>query len=258
VHPILYRFEILGHERVIAGYGIMITLALLVGVATAVVLARRRGLHPVDMLLVALMAIGAGLVGSYLLFMLTMAREIIGNPAMAMQGGLVFYGGPLAAAPVAWIAAKRFGMAPLKVADIAAPALSLAHALGRLGCFLGGCCYGRPWEGPLSVKFQNFLAPAAHPPIPRHPVQLYESAVLLVIALATLLLWRRSRRPGQIALLYVLLYGSWRFVAEMLRGDALRGFIVADLLSTSQLISLLILPCCLVALVWLHRRPRTQ
>jgi phosphatidylglycerol:prolipoprotein diacylglycerol transferase len=254
VHPIILRYEILGNERLIAGYGVMVSIGMVAGLAMALAIARRRGLDPINVLLVSLIAVTAGLIGSYVLFVATMVREAIDDPSMLLRGGLVFYGGPLAAVPVAWIACRRLDVPPLRMADVAAPSLSLGHALGRMGCFLGGCCFGARWNGPWAVAFTHPLAPAASPSLPRHPVQLYEAGVLIAISLVTLLIWPRIRNHGLVALGYVLCYSIWRFFAETLRADTIRGFVIPGWLSTSQAISLVVIAASLVGLVVIGRR----
>lgn len=254
MHPIFFEFDLFGFHRVVAGYGSMLVLGILLGLGTAMALARRRGVDPINALLVALVAVGAGVVGSYLIFLLTVIPELIRDPSLALQGGLVFYGGPLAGVPAALLACRWFKVRPLHMADLAAPSLTIGHAMGRLGCFLGGCCFGRPWDGPWAVTFTHVLAPAAHPSVPRHPVQLYESLVLLGISLATQLLWRRSTHAGQVGLLYLVAYALWRFFVETLRADDVRGFVVPGLVSTSQAIALAIVPLALLGFYLLHRR----
>jgi phosphatidylglycerol:prolipoprotein diacylglycerol transferase len=256
VHPIIYQYSVFGQQRLVAGYGLMVGLGVLLGLAMAVVLARRRGLDVVNSLLVALIAIVAGLIGSFLLFLVTILPELVRNPGLPLAAGLVFYGGPLAAVPAAVVACRRLGVPVLKMADVAAPSLTLGHALGRMGCFLGGCCYGRPWDGPWAVLFTHPLAPAASPALPRHPVQLYESLFLLVVTLALLVLWRRTRGDGRLALGYVAAYSLWRFVVEIVRADTVRGYVVPGWITTSQAISLGLFPLAVAAIWWLGRRAR--
>ncbi len=256
MHPVFYEFDLFGFHRVVAGYGSMLVAGIILGLGTAMALARRRGVDPINALLVALIAVGAGIVGSYLVFLLTVLPELVVDPSIALQGGLVFYGGPLAGVPAAALACRWFRIPALHMADLAAPALTIGHAMGRLGCFLGGCCFGRPWDGPFAVTFTHVLAPAAHPSVPRHPVQLYEAAVLLAISLATQLLWRRSTHAGQVGLLYLIAYALWRFVVETMRADDVRGFVVPGLVSTSQAIALAVVPFAVLGLYLLHwRRP---
>jgi len=256
LHPIFYQYEIFGQPRVIAGYGTMVALGIVFGTSMALLLARRRGLDVVNVLLVALIAVTAGLVGSYLLFIVTVLDRAIQDPSILLQGGLVFYGGPLAAIPAAWIACKRLEVDPGKVADVAAPSLALGHALGRLGCFLGGCCFGAKWDGPCAVTFSHEMSPAAALSIPRHPVQLYESGFLIIAVIVTLLVFPRVRAGGQIGLSYLLAYAVWRMGVEMIRGDVIRGYLIEGWLTTSQTVSLVLLPLGMIGLILLGRRGR--
>ncbi len=256
MHPILYEYTFLGQQRLVAGYGLMVALGVLVGLGMVIALAHRRRLDIINTVLVALIAIGAGLLGSYLLFLITIIPDAIENPAALLTGGLVFYGGPLAAVPAGVIAARRMGIAPLKMVDVAAPALALGHACGRMGCFLGGCCFGCATTSPLSVVFTHPLAPAAHPAIARHPVQMYEALFLLTAAVIMLTLWRRTRGDGRQALGYLLAYTVWRFVIEIFRDDVVRGFVIPGWITTSQAISIGLVPLAVLGLVWLGRRAR--
>lgn len=257
MHPILYEYSVLGYQRFVAGYGLMVALGIVFGLGMVIALAHRRRLDIVNALLVALISVVAGLIGSFLLFLVTIIPVALRDPSMLLQGGLVFYGGPLAAVPAAWIACRRLGIAPMKMADISAPSLAIGHALGRLGCFLGGCCYGRAWDGPWAVIFTHPLSPASRPAVPRHPVQLYESLVLLVIVGSILLLWPRAKGDGRHALAYVLAYITWRFAVEFLRDDEVRGFLIPGLLTTSQAISLALVPVIVIGFRWLGRRAKS-
>lgn len=256
MHPIIYQYELFGYQRFVAGYGMMVALGIVLGTTMALVLAKRRGLDVVNALLVCLIAVTAGLVGSYLLFVVTMIGPALRNPSILLQGGLVFYGGPLAAVPAAWIASRKLEVDPGKLADIAAPSLALGHALGRLGCFLGGCCFGAKWSGPWAVTFTHEIAPAAAPSMPRHPVQLYESVFLIVAVLLSILLSPRARASGQIGLSYLLAYALWRMSIETIRGDAIRGYLIPGWLTTSQTVSLALIPLGIMGLIWLGRRGR--
>src|SRR5688500_16366444 len=106
-----------------------------------------------------------------------------------------------------------------RLVDVALPALPVGHALGRVGCFLGGCCYGRPWDGPWAVTYTHPMAPAAHPSVPRHPTPLYESFSLLLLAIA-FTVWPLGRiGNGRRVMAYFACYGALRLVIETFRGD---------------------------------------
>lgn len=258
MHPIIYQYEIFGYDRFVAGYGLMLALGLVFGVGTVSLLARRRGLNILNVLIVALIAVGAGLIGSYVLFVITIIPEAIRNPSALLQGGLVFYGGPIAAIPAGYITAQRLGVPVLKMVDLAAPGLALGHALGRMGCFLGGCCFGGRWDGPLAVIFTNPLSPASHPPVPRHPTQLYEAGFLLLVSIATLVFFRRVRSDGIIGFSYLLAYAIFRFGIEIVRADSIRGYLIEGILTTSQTISILLVPIAIYGIWRLNRRNKSR
>jgi len=151
----------------------------------------------------------------------------------------VFYGGAIIGA-LGFALMARVHRLPLAAAlDALLPALPIGHALGRIGCYLGGCCYGAAWSGPWAITYLSPLAPAAHPSLPRHPWPLYEALVLIALAIV---FERKPRewRPGRASAWYVLVYAIARFALEPLRGDVIRGIDWAFMLSTSQLISIVL------------------
>ena len=139
------------------------------------------------------------------------------------------------AAATTLLFARRRGLALGEVADVLAPSVSIAHVFGRLGCFLVGCCYGKPWSGgvhfpPDSVAYSELLrdhalmtGAAMTPGL--HPTQLYEAAGELLIFLMLSWLWRKRSFSGAIALVYAFAYGALRFAVEIFRGDEIRGFL---------------------------------
>jgi phosphatidylglycerol:prolipoprotein diacylglycerol transferase len=179
------------------------------------------------------------------------------------QGGLVFYGGFLAAALGLVFFARRRHEPVLPLFDFVATALPLGHAFGRIGCFLNGCCYGRPWSGALAVRFPADSPPwqhqmeagrilrAATDSLPVHPVQLYEAAFNL--ALYALLAWqyrRRGQRVGSTTALYLLAYSLGRYAMETFRGDDRLHWWG---LSVSQHVSIGVFLMGVLALAWTHR-----
>ncbi len=108
----------------------------------------------------------------------------------------------------------------LRTLDVFAPGLALGHAIGRLGCFAAGCCWGVACNRPWAVTFTN---PEAHELVgvplnqPLHPTQLYESASEAIIFLILLWLFHRTHRTGQVIGLYLVLYGGVRFGVDFLR-----------------------------------------
>jgi phosphatidylglycerol---prolipoprotein diacylglyceryl transferase len=167
-----------------------------------------------------------------------------------------FYGGFLGALVASAIFfARHRGLPFWPAADLCAPAIALGQAIGRVGCFMAGDDYGRPTSLPWAVTFTDPDAASiggAPLGVPLHPVQLYESAVCLVLFAALVWFARRKRVDGEVILAYTLFYAVARFVLEFFRGDADRGFVLGGLLSTSQLIAAILGPAA--AVLWILRR----
>ena len=169
------------------------------------------------------------------------------------NGGLAYYGGLIAASAYGIHFLRKEGFPVWKGVDVVGMVMPLGLFFGRLGCFLGGCCFGQPVDAtfPLAVRFPGWsdaseeqhehglLSSAAEPSLPVHPTQLYESFGCLLIAAFLMLVWRpRKRFDGQLMLLFLGLYAVLRFVLEYFRADD-RGALFG--LSTSQLIGVLVL-----------------
>lgn len=203
-------------------YGLMLALGAALGLWLLSRLARRAGLDPEKISSLALWLLLSGIAGARLLFVLLEPAQFRAQPWRVLfvwEGGLVFYGGLAAALAVGLWLLRRWRLPALTVMDCVAPALALGQAVGRLGCFAAGCCYGLPWpEGWCAVTFSDprTLAP---PGIALHPAQLYTSAALFVITGLLLLLWRHRRFAGQIFFTYGLLHGIARVIIEQFRGD---------------------------------------
>ncbi len=239
MHPIITILEVGAHARPIGSYGLMLALAMVVGTFLAVRGGARAGLDVGNLIAVAGFCVGGSLAGSYLLFVVVEAsRGVPIGETVANGGGLVFYGSPIGGTFAALVACRLLGVPFLRLADAAIPAIPVAHALGRIGCFLAGCCFGAPWDGPWAVRFTHPFAPGAHPDVLRHPTQLYEAFGLLVLALGFALAPARDVGTGRRALAYALAYAALRFTVELFRGDAVRGLFLGGALSTSQLLSL--------------------
>jgi phosphatidylglycerol:prolipoprotein diacylglycerol transferase len=169
----------------------------------------------------------------------------------------VFYGGLILAVLVAFWFIRRHKLPFWTTCDVFAPGIALGHVIGRVGCLMAGCCFGRQTDVPWAITFTNPLAElnvGTPLGVPLHPTQLYEAGAELLILVALIVMERRSRGfPGRTFWMYILLYGVSRFVIEFYRGDP-RGAVGA--LSTSQLISVILVPLSLLMLFRLrHGKP---
>ncbi len=233
MHPILFHWG----RLTIHTYGVMVASGFLLALLYAVRAGRREGLaaeviHDLFFYALLFAIIGARLL--YVLINFAYYRHHPGEIFSIWQGGLVFYGGFLAAVAAVALRLYQLRLSPWRIADLAAPALALAQAVGRLGCLAAGCCYGAPCQLPIALRFSD---PAGMAPlqVPLYPTQIFHLLANGLIFLV--LLWRRSRRRylGQVAVYYLLLYPLGRFLIEFFRGDPRGGW---GPLSTSQWISI--------------------
>lgn len=209
-------------------YGFLIAIGFLVALTLAAREAKRKDIPNESIIDVGFYALLSGIIGARLFFILTNLGNYLEHPldmVKIWEGGLVFYGGVLFALPtVIWFVKKK-GLPLWQIADIWAPSIAIGHAIGRLGCFCAGCCYGTPAEGlPWSVIFTNPDSLAILG-TPLHPTQLYESAAELTNFLILITLRRHQSFKGQLFLIYILNYSIIRSVVEMFRGDEVRGFL---------------------------------
>lgn len=161
-------------------------------------------------------------------------------------GGFVFYGSFLFAIPAIYCFFKNHKLPPYQMLDIMAIATCIVHIFGRIGCFMAGCCYGKPTSSFLGVTFTDPGSLADPKNTPLHPTQLYEASFIFLLMLFILYLRDKQSFHGQLFLTYMFLYGMGRFVLEYFRGEHSRGFIIEGILSDSQLVALLIIPVVLM------------
>ena len=268
MHPRLFTvpaFDLLGRNvgpLVMPTYGILLVLGMLAGLWIVTRQARKAGLVPDTISDMAVYAIIAGLIGAKVLLLVVEWPFYSRNPRELLslfQSGGVFYGGLLGAIPVAFWYARRHRLDGWKTADVLAPGVVVGQAVGRLGCFMAGCCYGRPSGVPWAVTFTDLYANRnVGTPLdtPLHPTQIYESLACFLILGVLLWMAPRKRFHGQVVLAYVSLYAVARFVIEMFRGDAIRGFVFGGRLSTSQAIAIAMVVAAALVLPYLARRKR--
>jgi phosphatidylglycerol:prolipoprotein diacylglycerol transferase len=246
MHPILFEIPRIAFLNWTIGpipirvYGLMIAMGFVIGVFLAAHQAKKEGINPDRVLDLGVYMLLTAIVGSRFLFVLTDLHAFAARPLDAFalwKGGLVFYGGLLAAVPVGIWYLKKHELPVWKTTDIMAPSIALGQAFGRLGCFSAGCCYGAPTSGPFSVIFTDphSLAPLG---VPLFPTQLMEATGNLAIFCALLLVRRSKKFDGQLFWLYVLFYAVLRFIIEFFRGDAIRGVYFGNSISTSQIIAI--------------------
>jgi phosphatidylglycerol:prolipoprotein diacylglycerol transferase len=255
-------FDLLG--KTFYTYPLMGVLGGLLAGTLAFRAAGTRGKREQDNMIILLLIASLGaLLGGFALYGITNIRILIVYlPRMrsfgdvlsllaAVFGGSVFYGGLLGGLGAGAVYLRLTRRSFAEYSDMAAPSIPLFHAFGRIGCFLGGCCYGR--ESAIGFTFRRSLVESANG-VRRLPVQLIESAFGFLLCAALWRAYRRSAAPGKLLYIYLAAYGVFRFILEFWRGDEYRGFFLG--LSTSQWISAAIL--AVVAVKYSFRRRAAQ
>lgn len=178
-----------------------------------------------------------GYASSKLLFWITILPEIIEDPSrlLDLRNGYVVFGGLIGGVLSAYVYCRKKRVDFWQMFDLVAPLVALAQCIGRIGCFLAGCCYGRPTESPLGVVFHESLyAPTG---IRLFPIQIVSSGLNLLNFLFLFFLWKTQKlKKGCVGAIYIIAYSVGRFLLEYFRGDLERGSV--GTLSTSQFISI--------------------
>ncbi len=243
-------FELFG--RTISTYPLVAVIGVLLAGVFACRVAKKRGYDDNTMIMFLLVAGIGAIIGSHLLYAMTNSGYIyllfengfkgvdslekVWQLLVLIFGGSVFYGGLIGGTLAGIIYAKKKKLNLGAYSDMVAPAVPLLHTFGRIGCFLGGCCYGV--EAAFGFTYTRSLVEAANG-VSRFPIQLVEAAFNLVLFFILWALLRKNLLKDRLFLLYLLLYSVGRFILEFWRGDEYRGFVFGAL-STSQFISILI------------------
>lgn len=245
MHPVLFQF----HSFTIYSYGFFIAVAML----AAMFMAGRRsvllGIPSSAVYDLIFLLFVSGIIGARLFYVLQHwpdYRSDLLRAFLIREGGLVWYGGFLlgAFAGIGYAIVKKLPV--LSLCDFFSPLAALGHAIGRVGCFFNGCCYGRITSPRWGVVFDDDRWP-------RLPVQLYEAALLTVLFFVLDRMLFKKHRPGEVFVAYLFSYGLIRFFTEFLRGDQTP---IAGLTIPQWTSLILILGAALLATALRRARPR--
>jgi len=203
-------------------YGVLVALGFLTGLFVMLRLAKRAGMNVEHVTNLAFYCAIAGVLGAKLFMFLFDLPDYLKDPGQiftleTLQAAGVFHGGFIVALITAVIVMRRQKMPVLATMDVFAPGVVIGQAIGRLGCFAAGCCWGRECDLPWGVRFRSdFAAPV---PLDKtlHPVQLYESAANLLIFAVLYRMYGKEHRAGQVIGWYLVLYSTARFIVEFFR-----------------------------------------
>jgi len=262
----------------VRGYGLMLLLAAGAGTWLSIVRGRPLGFDADTILALGMEVFLWGLVGARLFYVIEYHDRFFDAGIAAAiprvlnlaAGGLVVFGSLPTAATAAWLFARRRKLPILQLADCIAPGLLVGLAIGRIGCFLNGCCYGGPCDLPWAVSFPPESPPwieqmesgllsrpaagAALPwSLPVHPAQLYAAIDAALLALVAVLFTPLARRDGEVFALVLTLHPISRMLLEVIRVDEPPA--LGTPLSISQLVSLVLLAAATALWWWIGRQP---
>lgn len=236
------------------GYGFMIGLGIFLCIMMGLWRAKKHNLSENAVLDIAIFGVVFGFMGSKLLYVLVEFDQFVKDPLSVLGSeGFVVYGGITAGVITAIVYCRIKKLRFLEYFDLLIPCVALAQGFGRIGCFLAGCCYGRETDSFLGVVFPDHcLAPAG---VKLLPTQLFSSAGDFLIM--GILLWysKRAKHPGDVGILYMIMYAIGRFFIEMLRNDERGAF---GMLSTSQWISIFIIILAIILKVILLKQEKKR
>lgn len=264
--------------RKIPTYGLMLVVGVIFVFVFSYRRVKREGMErPMDsLLLVATCTMTCAILGANILYNIvtyswSQIWEMITSFNFAPMGGLVFYGGLIGGILGAWIGSK-LAQTPLMAFERAVvPFIPLGYGFGRIGCLLGGCCYGMPYDGIFAVQYPQVVCEnhgVVHAPgdVLRFPTPLLDTFISILVCVFLVWFTRKPKsetgkqglyfrlrfRRGALLLMYLAIYCVQRFVIEFFRGDKVRG--LYGWFSTSQWISLAIAVVVAVLLVVMHRK----
>jgi phosphatidylglycerol:prolipoprotein diacylglycerol transferase len=249
----------------IYSYGLMLLTSVLLGRLVALNLAERAGIKRALADRCALWTLISAMIGARLLFVVTNLGvfDHVLDIFAWWKGGVVAYGGFLGGLAGAIVFCRMHGLPLLRWADCVAPSLCIGLAVTRVGCFLGGCDFGRVWDGPWAVRFpggspasveqahSGQLLLGSMESLPVHPTQLYESLAGVTLLLLVLAVRRRQPAAGYALAAFTMGYAVLRYLIEMVRADPSRGTIGPW--STSQFIAMTTFVAASILLYVLHR-----
>lgn len=226
-------------------YGLMLVVAFLTGVWLACRRAAEEGIKKDLVFNLSFTVFLAGIAGARIFYIAENINYYFKNPlevVMLQHGGLSWFGGLIAGSAAAMLYLRGKGLPTYKLLDLIVPFLALAQAIGRIGCLLNGCCFGKP--SAAGIYFPAHGAALI-------PTQAFSSILLLAIFIILRLLQERPHKSGQIFYLYLLLYSLKRFFIEFWRAD---NRILLWGLTLFQLLSIAVFFVSIVNIVRIARR----
>ena len=254
MHPIFFTLGPL----TIRWYGVMAAIGFLLATVLITMNRKRADMSENQASTLVFIAIIGGVLGARIFYVVqnwtTQFKDNFSEIFRIDHGGLVFYGGFFLAIAGIIVYCRKSKLDMVRVLDVFAPAMAMGHAMGRIGCFLNGCCYGNVTHSWLGVHYPEGTAPwVKFSGAPVHPVQLYETCGNIVLAVIMFILLRHTKRGITVAS-YLTLYGILRFSDEFFRGDHAHSQLWLGTFTPAQTIGLLLIPAGICTLIYFSRK----
>lgn len=266
MHPDLFKIPLFG-GRVIHTYGVMLMIGFLLSLWQACAAAKRRGNKPIadqDVMDVSIWMLLVGLISARFLFVLLDPglSKYTFKEAIALWDGGISFDGALAGAVISIAIFCKLRKLPiLHMLDLIAPAAMLGYAIGRIGCFFNGCCYGGACNLPWAVQFPTGLSLFGKPVLtqPSHPVQLYSTIISLIFFSVLFFIQRRNKNaPGFLLSLYLIFSAVERFIMEIFRKGITSDAVTGTPFTTAQYFCFFLAFCGILGLVLIKIKNRPQ
>ena len=254
MHPIFFTLGPL----TIRWYGVMAAIGFLLATVLINMNRKRADMSENQASTLVFIAIIGGVLGARITYVIqnwsTQFKDNFSEIFRIDHGGLVFYGGFFLAIAGIIIYCRKSKLDIARVLDVFTPAIAIGHAMGRIGCFLNGCCFGNVTHSCLGVHYPagsaawvKFSGAAVH------PVQLYETCGNILLAAVMFILLRRTKRGVPLAS-YLILYGVLRFSDEFFRGDHGHDQLWLGTFTPAQTVGLLLIPTGICTLIYFARK----
>jgi phosphatidylglycerol:prolipoprotein diacylglycerol transferase len=229
-------------DMALSTYALVRAIYILLALLLTVRLNARAGISTNVTLTAFAIGVPIGILGAHVLDMVEYWGEHGGPSNVLSSGGSSIYGAFLLVIPTVWLYARLERVSPLLFLDCGTPAMALGEAMTRIGCFLNGCCYGIPWNGPWAISFppasfayndqiaRGLLSPGAAHSLAVHPVQLYSLAIMAIVFVLLLRMVRLPHHDGAVFFTFLLAYGLLRLGMAPLRQEGLASMKLFSLL----------------------------
>lgn len=267
MHPIL--FEIFGIK--VYTYGVTASIAMIVGYLLAIYFAKKQNIESHKMENIFLFTVIGSIIGARVAYVIEHPHQMPNflSPFEIWQGGLDWFGGLIGGLLVAILTIRHYKIDPFKIGDIAAIALPIGQAIGRIGCTSAGCCYGKEVYGVSDVsvgvhfmsKFPFFYmvfpeGAIAPPHVPLYPTELMDLSFNLFIFLGAIFIFYKKRFDGEVFIFYLFFAGLFRFIEEFYRG--VTPPIPGIGLTWNQIVCIGLMIGAIVLWFLLHKRPQEK